>query len=422
MKILHTADIHVGYDTHGRHDASSGLNTRWLDIEKSLKFMVKTALEEKIDLFLFCGDAYKDALPSPTEQRILARALRPLLDAGIPTVFVAGNHDYPSALGKANALQIFPDLHDKVYLFSKPRSQDFETKSGKLRIVGLPWPMRSMLAGITENLGKTPEELNAKVHEIYAEFIEVEAEKIRNEALPYPAILAAHLHIADAIISAGSERINSRDPMFNVATLAKREFSYVALGHIHKHQDLNEGAAERGEPPVVYSGSIERITFSEEKDPKGFVIVEIDERKRACYRHVQTPARSMITVEIDIKNAENDEKAMQKILDVLKCHNARDAIVRVVIECKKSQQRFVDFKRIKDALLCFNLLPIHFRAREEESAQDAQRRAIARASTMRNALSLYIDARQDLMPKKDKLLAKFDELEQESNKWFGAEG
>ncbi len=415
MKILHTADIHVGCETHGRDDTKSGLNSRLLDVQKCLECMAQKALEEEIDLFLFCGDAYKDSQPTPTEQRIFARALRPLLDKGIPTVFVIGNHDCTFEVGKANALQIFPDLHDKVYLFSKPHSKDFETKSGKIRIVGLPWPTRNMLAGQKENLDKTPEELNALVHEIYADFIENEAEKIRNENLPYPAILAAHVHVADAIISKGSERIRSGDPMFNVAVLAKREFSYVALGHIHKHQDLNEGAVERGEPPVVYSGSIERITFSEEKDPKGFVIVEFDEHKRATYRHVQTPARPMQTIKINIKE-KGDHEVMQEILSTLSCYDTTDAIVRINIECKKNQQRLVDFIEIKKALSCFKLMQIKLNVHQEESVEDSRRRAIAHASTMREAFSRYIDAREDLVPKKDKLLSRFDELEHELNK------
>ncbi|PIO48349.1 MAG: hypothetical protein CMR00_05310 [[Chlorobium] sp. 445] len=376
--------------------------------------MVQKALEEEIDLFLFCGDAYKEPQPTPTEQRIFACALRPLLDKGIPTVFVIGNHDYSNTAGRVNALQIFPDLHDKVYLFQDRIVKTLRQNLEKLGLSGYLGPRENMLAGQKENLGKTPEELNALVHEYYANFIENEAEKIRNKNLPYPAILAAHIHVADAIISEGSERIKSRDPIFNVAALAKREFSYVALGHIHKHQDLNEGAVEHGEPPVVYSGSIERITFSEEKDPKGFVIVEFDEHKRATYRHVQTPARPMQTIKINIKE-KGDHEVMQEILSTLSCCDTKDAIVRINIECKKNQQRLVDLVEIKKALSCFNLSTIEFNVHQEKSVEDSSRRAIARASTMREAFSRYIDARKDLVPKKDKLLSKFDELEHELN-------
>lgn len=408
MKILHTADIHVGYDTYGRLDTRTGLNTRWLDVKRCLEFMVEKALDENIDLFLFCGDAYRDALPSPTEQKIFARALRPLLDQHIPAVFIVGNHDTPVSFGKANALQIFPDLNGAVYLFDRPGTKDFETKSGKVRVVGLPWGSKSVLAGRVENEGKTPEELRALVHEIYASFIESEAERIEQEELPYPAILAAHLHVDEAKISQGSERIQvGKDPVFSVSTLAKPAFSYVALGHIHKHQDLNPSAVERGEPPVVYAGSIERISFSEAGDPKGFVIVEIDAQKRAHYRFIQTPARPFISIALDVSK---DTNPMEHILEEIGKHNVEEAIVRVQIVCKQEQQRQVDFRAIKERLKgAFNILPIQLIPPEE--ARAARNPLITQSTSMREALERYIDAkRKDLVPQKQKLLEKFDEL------------
>lgn len=122
MKVLHTADIHIGYDTHGRLDAKTGLNSRWLDVKRSFEFMVEKAIEEDIDLFLFCGDAYRDAMPTPTEQRIFTAAVRPLLERQIPVVCIVGNHDHPVSFGRANALQVFPDLNGLIYLFDKPRA------------------------------------------------------------------------------------------------------------------------------------------------------------------------------------------------------------------------------------------------------------------------------------------------------------
>jgi hypothetical protein len=272
---------------------------------------------------------------------------------------------------------------------------------------------RNILAGLKENQGKTAEELQAQIHETYIGFIENEAEKIAQERLTYPAILAAHIHIVNATVCPGSEKINTNDVMFNVVSVAKREFSYVALGHIHKHQDLNPGAAERGEPPVVYSGSIERITFSEEKDPKGFVIVEIDAQKRATYRHIHTPARRMLTIEIDVREIKEHSEVMEKIRQALAWHDVQDAIVRMIISCRKEQQRYVDFKKIRDMMhSAFNLLPIQFQVPEERNEREAYRRAVAQAKTMREALSLYIDAQPNLAAKKEKLLAKFDELTQ----------
>ncbi|MCS7211793.1 MAG: exonuclease SbcCD subunit D [Chloroherpetonaceae bacterium] len=405
MKVLHTADIHIGYDTHGRLDAKTGLNSRWLDVKRSFEFMVEKAIEEDIDLFLFCGDAYRDAMPTPTEQRIFTAAVRPLLERQIPVVCIVGNHDHPVSFGRANALQVFPDLNGLIYLFDKPRAQDFETKSGKVRIVGLPWASKSALAGLKQHAHKTDEELRAEMHEIYTEFIEAQAEEAKE--LPYPVILAGHLHVDVAALSEGSERIQfGRDPMFGVASLAKRAFSYVALGHIHKHQDLNPGAVERGEPPVVYSGSIERISFSEANDPKGFVIVEFDDQKRAHYRFVETPARRFLDIAIDVRA---EETPMQKVKKELEKYCASESIVRVRIACKPAQQREIDFKAIKDQLSsAFNILPIQLIVDEERATAQP---VINKAMSMREALVRYIDVkRHDLVQKKEKLLAKFDEL------------
>ncbi len=101
MKLLHCADIHLGYETHGRLDPATGLNSRLLDFRRSFDALVAHALAEDIDLFLFCGDAYRTADPTPTQQKLFAEALRPIADACIPIVMIVGNHDHPVSFGKA---------------------------------------------------------------------------------------------------------------------------------------------------------------------------------------------------------------------------------------------------------------------------------------------------------------------------------
>ncbi len=409
MKILHTADIHIGYDTHGRLDAKTGLNWRLLDFEKCFKYMVSVAIEEEVDLFLFCGDAYRDSTPTPTEQRIFARALRPILDKQIPVVMLVGNHDNPGSFGKANSIQIFPDLHGMVRLFTKPDAEDIQTKSGRLRIVGLPWAMRSNLFTKGEHADKKPEELKQLIYEAYSNFIDAEAERIREERLAYPAILAAHLHVQGAEVSEKSEVIfDTKDPLFAVSALAKKEFSYVALGHIHKHQDLNLGET----PPVVYAGSIERVSFSEWKQPKGFVIVEIDHEKKASYRHIQTPAREFISIEVSVKSS---DAPLEKVKEAIAKKNIQDAIVRVRIECASEQRKDVSQRDVKELLSgAWSIAEISITSDEETERRRVTQ--ITRAMTTREALERYILERPDLQPIKDKLLAKADEIEGEMEK------
>ena len=95
-----------------------------------------------------------------------------------------------------------------------------------------------------------------------------------------------------------------RDVAVDRATaLADPVWRYVALGHIHKHQSLNRDE----QPPIIYSGSPERIDFGEEREAKGWVVATIGEgqtiwRFQEQYRR---PARPFRTIEVDVRDAED---------------------------------------------------------------------------------------------------------------------
>lgn len=408
MKILHTADIHVGYTTHGKPDPATGLSSRLMDFKRCFQYMVSYAIEQEIDLFLFCGDAYQDAKPSPTEQQIFTDCLKPLIKAGVPIVMLVGNHDHPFSFGKANSLQVFADLAPNVHLFDRIGAKDIQTKSGKIRVVGLPWPVRSNLFAKEEYAKCSPEELRSKIHEIYVNFIDDQAETLKEEPLAYPTILAAHLHLDTARITEGSERVTllTKDPLFAISTLIKPAFSYVALGHIHKHQDLNQGA----EPPVVYSGSIERISFSEWEQKKGFVIVDIDEEKRATYTHVPTPARPFVSVELDVKSREQPTEAVKS---AIRSHKIENAVVRVRIECSEEQKKQIDEQEIKEALdQAFSVADISFIVERGNRSRDP---GLSKTMSAQEALERYLDQKK-YAAIKNKVLQAAVELENENER------
>jgi exonuclease SbcD len=408
MKILHTADIHIGYSTHGKDDAERGMNSRWIDFEKCFKFMVDYALKEDIDLFLFCGDAYRDASPSPTEQRIFAQAIRPLLDKHIPIVMLIGNHDFPVSFGKASSINIFGELSNCVHLFEKPEVKDIDTKSGKIRIVGMPWANRSRLFAREEFAKLTTQELRDKMLEIYTGMIDIEATRIREERLSYPAILAMHAHIDGAELTEGSEKrlVESRDIVIPLSQVARPEFSYVALGHFHRHQDLNA----KSEPPVVYSGSIERISFNELNQPKGFVLVEIDEKKRATYKHIQTPARQMVAIDVDVRFSDNP---FEKVVEKIDKTDFKDAIVRVRIKCTAEQKRELNFGKIRDRLKeAFIVSEVKIESDEVKSDKSEIKLEYLAPERI---LETYINSKEDLKPKKEALLKLAKLLEEGAN-------
>src|SRR4030067_2976962 len=105
LRILHFSDAHIDMANYGRHDSTSGLPLRVLDFLKSLDTIVDAAIQERVDLVLFAGDAYKDRSPAPTFQREWGRRIMRLSQAGIPTLLLVGNHDLATAAGKAHAIQ-----------------------------------------------------------------------------------------------------------------------------------------------------------------------------------------------------------------------------------------------------------------------------------------------------------------------------
>lgn len=410
MKLLHTADIHLGYETHGRLDPETGLNTRLHDFARSFRFMAERAVEEDVDLFLFCGDAYRTADPTPTQQKIFAECLEPVAEAGIPIAMVVGNHDHPVSFGKASSVDIFGHLRGEVRVYRRPVVDRIETKAGPLQLIALPWPIRSVLLSKEEHRRKSSEEVRTFIEEMYAEFVRAAAREL-DPALP--AVLAAHLTVQGAEVS-GSERTSliAHEPKFTVAQLAQPGIDYVALGHIHKFQDRNREAFERGEgPPVVYASSIERISFKEHDAEKGFVLVEITKengKKRTSYTFVETPARVFLPLEVDAREAEDPTG---RIVGAIRLHDVREAVVRVRYRVEEAQAPLVDVRAIREALAEADAVAAIERV--VEPAERKRTTVVRRDASLKEALGHYVAQHEHLAALRDDLIAAALEIEQE---------
>ena len=293
MKIIHFADLHLGVENYGRIDPATGLSTRLNDFLAVFDELVDYALKNKVDLVLFCGDAYKSREPTQTQQREFARRINRLATAGIPVLLLTGNHDLPNAIGRATATEIFDTLAVKnVYVASKPETYKISTAGGMIQVVAIPWLRRSALLASEDTKNLNMEQLNHRMQEAITQVISKKAAELDPSL---PAILAAHVSVGSA--KAGSESMMSigQEPILLLSSVALPAFDYVALGHIHKQQVLNEN------PPVVYAGSLERIDFGEENDAKGFYVVDITDqeggKRKVTYEFHPVNARRFLTIQ-----------------------------------------------------------------------------------------------------------------------------
>jgi len=303
MKILHFADLHLGVESYGRLDPASGLSSRLLDFLAAFDQLIDYALENQVDLVLFCGDAYKSREPTQTQQREFARRINRLATSGIPVFLLVGNHDLPNAVGKATSTEIFDTLAvEKVYVSNRPEVCQVPTRSGVVQVASLPWLRRSALLSKEETKNLDFEQINQKMQQVLTNIIADHAAKL-DPCLP--SVLAAHVWVSGAKV--GSERVMTigQEHALLVSNVANPAFDYIALGHIHRHQVLSEN------PPVVYAGSMERVDFNEEGDEKGFYLVEIEPGEGGGHRRVSfdlhpVSGRRFLTIDVSVEAEDTD--------------------------------------------------------------------------------------------------------------------
>lgn len=333
MKLLHFADAHIDMANYGRHDPESGLPLRVLDFLKSLDTIVDAAISQKVDLVIFAGDAYKDRAPAPTFQREWGKRIMRLSQAQIPTLLLVGNHDMSPATRRAHAIQEFKTLQvPYVKVLDEPcflRSEDLWGLP--VQVVAIPWITRSGFMAATGETNAT--EAFSRMEDNLGQLIDGWLEEEADSNLP--VILTAHASIEGA--KYGGERLVmlGNDLVLSGSLVRNPRLSYVAMGHIHKPQDVNEGQ----QPPVIYPGSIERVDFGEADEDRYFVIAEVEKDRDTQVEWIKLEGtRPFIERRAVVGSSEN-------VTGFLKSQLPREmsgAIVKLVVEYPREWEALID--------------------------------------------------------------------------------
>ena len=397
MRILHFADLHLGVTTYGKTDPETGLNSRFLDSLKVLDEVVDFALHGDIDLVLFCGDAYDSQRPEPTEQREFARRIAKLVSKNIPVFLLVGNHDLPQAWGRATAVEVFDALAvEKVIVAPRPGVYPIPVKGGRLQVLALPWARRhALLAGEGRGLGM--EELDSLFQEKLTSIIQGLTSELDKAS---PALLAAHFSLDTAKPSSERTMLLGREPVLLQSNIALHAFSYVALGHIHRHQVLGSG------PPVVYSGSLERIDFNEEGQEKGFCVVDINKGGEARFNFHPVQARPLFTLKVEAGEENPTASVLQEIAK--NQDKIRNAIVR--LEINLSQPGKLEVREVLAALReAYYVVPPALNIKREPRTRLSLGQGVESLTPL-EALSAYLEDRKTPAARKEKLLKYAQEL------------
>lgn len=333
IKILHLSDIHMGSGfSHGRIDPKTGLNTRLEDFVNTLSLCIDRAIAEPVDLVLFGGDAFPDATPPPFVKQAFASQFRRLVDAQIPTVLLVGNHDQHSQGQGGASLGIYRTLGVPGFIVGdRIDTHRIETGNGPVQVITLPWLTRSTLLTRPETEGLSL----AQVNELLIQRLEPALEgEIRRLDAKVPTILLGHLMVDRATLGAERHLAVGKGFTIPISLLTRPCFDYVALGHVHKHQNLNP----TNDPPVIYPGSIERVDFSEEKEAKGYVLIQL-EKSNVQWEFCPVPAREFCTIEVDVSKQDDPQTFLVKAIRKKKIE---DAVVRLIYKLRSEQLDQID--------------------------------------------------------------------------------
>jgi DNA repair protein SbcD/Mre11 len=275
MKILHTADWHLG-DRLGRIDRTD-------DLRRAVERVAAHCKAERVDVLLVAGDLFSE-LARPDGLRETIRHWQSVfgefLETGGTILTLTGNHDNENfcqtlvhamtlaapTVGKAGEL-VPPG---RLYLAADPTFVKLQDRMGgyEVQFALMPYPTPGhYLRGEAGLKYGSPDEKNKMLVSAWADALR----DIRNHPRydpKAPSILSAHVHVHGSAIGPSLFRLTEQEDVVIEGSELPQQFDYVALGHIHKPQSL-------GAPNVRYSGSIERMDLGEQADQKGCVLVEV---------------------------------------------------------------------------------------------------------------------------------------------------
>ncbi len=343
MRLLHTGDLHLGFEVYREED---------YDYFKPLRYSVDYALEKNIDLFVIAGDIFDRRDPSAFIQMGFAKEIKRLIDKGIEVLVITGNHDGSPNPERNIHLDIYKELELSGVRVSK-KMELFNIKG--LNIITIPYPFKRNLFAKDEYREKTEGEIAIIMNDKITQGIDF---LLENADKNLPTILVAHLPLLEGTVGEEVYSSFTVDAPVSVEALDRKDFCYIAMGHFHKRQVLT---SRRFDHPFVYSGSIDRISFGEEAEEKGFFEVEIDENSKASsFEFVKNPyARSFYSITLredkDLEDIDR-EKVKSSITRVIVYNDFSDEshFKNVIDEVKNNALVFVgieDRRVVNDSII-----------------------------------------------------------------------
>ena len=381
MRFLHTADWHVGRTIRGQSRAD--------EHRAVLSELAGVAREHEVDAVLVCGDVFDTAAPTPESEQIVYRALLDLAATGARVVVLAGNHDSDRRL---QAVQPLLELGAVITrpMFTEPEAAMVElpSRDGRETMLVAPLPFLSQrwIVKASELMGGDAATAVQLYEERYRQLCKWMCAPFRADTVN---VVAAHafVHGADA---SGSERAAHLSAAYGVpSTVFPTNAHYVALGHLHRAQEIP------GPCPIRYCGSPMALDFGEAGQQKVALVVDASPGTPARVNEVQlTTGRRLRVMKGTLAELQSLATEPQRDDDYLRVHVRERLRLGLADEVREL------FPNVVDVVL---EAPV---GRGEKPAPDSR--------SERSAHDLFTAYLRDAEVEDPKLVALFDTLYEEA--------
>lgn len=302
LRVLHTADWHLGHSLHG--------HSRTHEHAKFLAWLGEVIVEKRVDALIIAGDIFDGANPPAAALAMYYEFLVNLsrIAPGIDVLVIGGNHDSASRLNAPEALLsaigvyvvgglVRRSAEDAHAVDLQKLVVPLTDASGEVGAIVAAVPfMRPADLPAVKNIAEGADTLVEGVREAY---IQVLGEARRCKTDKQALIATGHCYMVGSQISEMSERrVLGGNQHALPVDLFPRDVDYVALGHLHKAQRV--GRREN----VRYSGSPIPLSMSEESYKHQVVLADFEDGKLVKWRGVKVPRTTEL---IRIKGESLDE-------------------------------------------------------------------------------------------------------------------
>ena len=386
MKVGVVGDLHYGAGYNlGRVDPDTQLNSRLLDYVKTFNAIVDSFVDRGVQVLILTGDIFETRHPTSAQLNAFSKCIRRATDLGLDIHIVVGNHDQQRSIN-TSTVDIFGSLKlDRVSVYPNIERINIDG----INIVLMPYRDRRMLGTKTnsEAIKLLDEEVNNLIKDISGF-----------------KMLVGHLMLENTMGEDNPDSFSINELILPLSMF--NDFDAVVMGHVHRHNVLSQS-----NPIIMYSGSMEKVSFGEKAHKKVSLIIDTKTKKAEIIR---TKVRNIYEMEFDYSSKVHKNKINEFILkdinDYNKANNLADAIVKLIARVSEHDLYFVDQEVIRNAILdkkvscLYNIQIIAAKSRQLRNA------AITEDISIKQAMATFIQELSEPDPFKQKMLKHANDI------------